>query len=65
MISLANNKTSGDLFEISGGWAAQTRWQRAGGHGFPSDKILTPEDVLSKWHIITNFGELHFAMIGA
>lgn len=61
---LANNKTTGDLFEISGGWAAQTRWQRAGGHGFPSDKALTPEDVISQWSIITNFSELESLVAG-
>lgn len=52
----ANEETTGALFEISGGWAAQTRWQRAGGHGFPINKQLTPEDVASKWKIIGNFG---------
>jgi len=39
-----------------GGWAAQARWQRAGGHGFPINKQLTPEDVASKWKLISNFG---------
>ena len=52
----ANEDTTGALFEITGGWAAQTRWQRAGGHGFPINKQLTPEDVASKWKIIGNFG---------
>lgn len=40
-----------------GGWAAQTRWQRTGGHGFPVNKPITPEAILSKWDVITNFGE--------
>lgn len=39
-----------------GGWAAQTRWQKAGGHGFPVNQTLTPEAILSKWDVITNFG---------
>jgi hypothetical protein len=39
-----------------GGWAAQTRWQRAGGHGFPTKTPLTPEGIISKWNVITNFG---------
>ncbi|KAH7913555.1 peroxisomal hydratase-dehydrogenase-epimerase [Hygrophoropsis aurantiaca] len=52
-----NTDTSGRLFEISGGWAAQTRWQRAGGHGFPANKILTPEDVIAKWDVFTNFDD--------
>lgn len=51
-----NTETSGSLFEVSGGWAAQTRWQRSGGHGFPVDKPYTVEDVFSKWDKITNFG---------
>ncbi|KAF8738093.1 hypothetical protein AX14_011858 [Amanita brunnescens Koide BX004] len=52
-----NKDTTGSLFEITGGWAAQTRWQRAGGHSFPNDKPYSPEDVLAKWNIITNFGD--------
>lgn len=51
-----NKDTTGSLFEITGGWAAQTRWQRAGGHSFPNDKPYSPEDVLANWNIITNFG---------
>lgn len=50
-----NKDTTGSLFEITGGWAAQTRWQRSGGHCFPNDKPYTPEDVLAEWDIITNF----------
>lgn len=45
------------MFEVGGGWAAQTRWQRAGGHGFPHNKELTPEAVIGKWNIITNFDD--------
>jgi multifunctional beta-oxidation protein len=56
MYSFSDNvETTGDLFEVLGGWAAQTRWQRAGGFGFPTKKPLTPEDVISKWETITNF----------
>lgn len=55
--SEANEETTGSLFEIMGGWAAQTRWQRAGGHGFPVNKTLTPEAILSKWSIISNFDD--------
>lgn len=54
---LANEESTGGIFEISGGWAAQTRWQRAGGHGFPTNKPLTPEDVVAKWSVITNFDD--------
>ncbi|KIJ67079.1 hypothetical protein HYDPIDRAFT_174325 [Hydnomerulius pinastri MD-312] len=52
-----NSKTTGQLFEISGGWAAQTRWQRAGGYGFPANLKLTPEDVIAKWDVFTNFDD--------
>ena len=57
LTSEANDETTGRLFEIMGGWAAQTRWQRAGGYGFPVNKALTPESVISKWEIITDFSE--------
>ena len=53
-------ETTGSLFEVSGGWAAQTRWQQAGGHGFPVNKQLSPEEVIAKWRNIINFGELLF-----
>ena len=59
LTSEANTKTTGGLFEIMGGWAAQTRWQKAGGVGFPVNRILTPEDILSKWDVITNFGTFY------
>ncbi|KAH8109580.1 multifunctional beta-oxidation protein [Phellopilus nigrolimitatus] len=55
--SEGNEETTGCLFEVSGGWAAQTRWQRAGGHGFPVNKPLTPEAVLEKWDLFTNFDD--------
>ncbi|KIL64476.1 hypothetical protein M378DRAFT_186727 [Amanita muscaria Koide BX008] len=51
LTSKDNAKTTGSLFEVTGGWAAQTRWQRAGGHSFPNDKPFTPEDVLAKWNL--------------
>ncbi|KAJ1307684.1 hypothetical protein OPQ81_001775 [Rhizoctonia solani] len=57
LVSKSNEDTTGALFEVTGGWAAQTRWQRAGGHGFPQDKELTPEAVISKWNVITNFDD--------
>lgn len=52
-----NVETSGSLFEVLGGWAAQTRWQRSGGHGFFADQPFTPEDVLANWHKITDFDD--------
>lgn len=57
LTSAENEDTTGSLFEILGGWAAQTRWQRAGGYGFSVKKPLTPEDVISKWDIFTNFDD--------
>jgi multifunctional beta-oxidation protein len=52
-----NETATGGLFEVTGGRACQTRWQRAGGHCFPNDKPYNPEDVCAKWNIITNFSE--------
>lgn len=57
LVSKENEETTGSLFEVSGGWAAQVRWQLAGGHGFPVNKRLSPEDIISKWHIITDFND--------
>ena len=52
-----NDSTTGSLFEILGGWAAQTRWQRSGGYSFPHDKLYSVEDVFAKWNQITNFDD--------
>ncbi|KZS92427.1 peroxisomal hydratase-dehydrogenase-epimerase [Sistotremastrum niveocremeum HHB9708] len=57
LASEANEETTGSLLEVAGGWAAQTRWQRAGGFGFPHKKPLTPEAVISKWNKFTNFDD--------
>ncbi|KAK0223168.1 multifunctional beta-oxidation protein [Armillaria fumosa] len=57
LTSKDNKETSGSLFEVLGGWAAQTRWQRSGGYGFPSNIPYTPEDVVAKWKDITIFDE--------
>ncbi|KAJ7637705.1 peroxisomal hydratase-dehydrogenase-epimerase [Mycena polygramma] len=55
--SADNEQTSGSLFEVLGGWAAQTRWQRSGGYSFPSKTPYTPEDVVAKWKSITAFDD--------
>ncbi|KAJ7274455.1 peroxisomal hydratase-dehydrogenase-epimerase [Mycena haematopus] len=55
--SADNEETSGCLFEVVGGWAAQTRWQRSGGYSFPSKKPYSPEDVVAKWKSITSFDD--------
>ncbi|KAI6016675.1 hypothetical protein BKA83DRAFT_4497809 [Pisolithus microcarpus] len=52
-----NADTTGRLFEISGGWAAETRKQRTGGHGFPTNVQLTPEEVAAKWKTFTTFDD--------
>ncbi|TFK27206.1 peroxisomal hydratase-dehydrogenase-epimerase [Coprinopsis marcescibilis] len=57
LTSKDNTETSGAVFEVSGGWAAQTRWQRTGGYGFPHSSVYTPEDVVAKWDEITKYDE--------
>ncbi|KAJ4495040.1 peroxisomal hydratase-dehydrogenase-epimerase [Lentinula edodes] len=57
LTSADNEDVSGCLFELSGGWVAQSRWQRSGGYGFPTVKPYTPEDVVEKWKEITTFDE--------
>jgi multifunctional beta-oxidation protein len=51
----SDNDTTGGLFEVTGGWASQLRWQLAGGHGFSVKKALLPEDIIAKWGKITDF----------
>jgi multifunctional beta-oxidation protein len=46
---------TGGLFEVGSGWVGRTRWQRAGGHGFPVDVQLTPEAVVKSFNDIVNF----------
>lgn len=48
---------TGRLFESGSGWAAETRWQRTGGWGFPVDKEFTPEDLLAKWDKVRDFDD--------
>ncbi|KII89897.1 hypothetical protein PLICRDRAFT_40080 [Plicaturopsis crispa FD-325 SS-3] len=55
LTSAENEETTGSLFEVLGGWAAETRWQRSGGHGFPVKQPFTPESIISKWEQITTF----------
>jgi multifunctional beta-oxidation protein len=57
LVSEANKETTGKLFEVSGGCAAQTRWQRSFGVAFPHKKELTPEAIVAKWDVITRFGQ--------
>ena len=48
---------TGLLFEVGSGWHAHTRWQRSGGHGFPTDVPLTPEAIVKAWDTINNFDD--------
>lgn len=48
---------TGGLYEVGSGWAGRTRWQRTGGHGFPVDVELVPEEVLKHWGDIVNFDD--------
>ncbi|KAJ7052621.1 peroxisomal hydratase-dehydrogenase-epimerase [Mycena amicta] len=59
-----NTETTSSLFEVLGGWAAQTRWQRSGGYSFPTKVPFKPEDVKAKWAQITAFGALSTRALG-
>lgn len=48
---------TGQIFEAGSGWQARTRWQRSGGHDFPTDKPLSPETVLAEWKKVVNFND--------
>ncbi|KAI9677711.1 MAG: bifunctional hydroxyacyl-CoA dehydrogenase/enoyl-CoA hydratase fox2 [Trizodia sp. TS-e1964] len=48
---------TGGLFEVGSGWFGSTRWQRAGGFGFPVDVPLTPEAVAMAWNKIVDFDD--------
>lgn len=58
-LQLGNEEDSGKVFQVLGGWASQARWQRTGGHSFPVNKPLQPEDIIAKWNIITDFGKIY------
>jgi multifunctional beta-oxidation protein len=60
VVLLASDKTptpTGGLYEVGSAWVGATRWQRSGGHGFPVDKVLTPEAVSEKWSKIIDFDD--------
>lgn len=49
-----NTEVTRALFEVSGGWVAAVRWERAGGKAF-SAKTITPEKIQKNWAKITDF----------
>ncbi|KAK3994888.1 hypothetical protein QBC44DRAFT_321433 [Cladorrhinum sp. PSN332] len=58
VLALSSDKVpnpTGGLYEVGSGWVGQTRWQRTGGHGFPVDVPLTPEEVVKNWNDIVTF----------
>ncbi|KAK4202849.1 hypothetical protein QBC40DRAFT_275831 [Triangularia verruculosa] len=58
ILALSSDKVpnpTGGLYEVGSGWVGQTRWQRTGGHGFPVDVPLTPEEVVKHWNQIVTF----------
>ncbi|KAF5020156.1 hypothetical protein F66182_7826 [Fusarium sp. NRRL 66182] len=58
VLALSSDKCpnpTGGLYEVGSGWCGQTRWQRTGGHGFPVDVPLVPEEVVKHWKEIVTF----------
>ncbi|POS69727.1 short chain dehydrogenase [Diaporthe helianthi] len=59
VVALSSDKVpknpTGGLYEVGSGWVGATRWQRTGGHGFPTDVPLTPEEVLKHWKDVVTF----------
>lgn len=52
--------TSGEVFEVGGGWVGRLRWERARGFNSVGKEFFEPEDIASNWSMVTNFvGSTH------
>ncbi|MBW0486644.1 hypothetical protein O181_026359 [Austropuccinia psidii MF-1] len=56
LTSETNQDTTGQLYEVSGGWCAAVRWQRSHGFAFPAGKV-TPEKLRERWSQVIKFDE--------
>ncbi|KAF2731054.1 peroxisomal hydratase-dehydrogenase-epimerase [Polyplosphaeria fusca] len=52
-----DNSHTGGIYCVSGDKVSKVRWQRSFGCSFPTEKLFTSEDVLSKWEEVTAFDE--------
>lgn len=50
-----STRSTGGIFETGSCWISKVRWQRTAGYGFPHNQALTPEQIASKWDVITRF----------